>query len=136
MLLGCCYHKTEHAQWRPMSKVLQMHLDGDSMSATPLTLYGSEERGGGRGQRDGSGQPGGCGQIGGCSCGSDQEDGNADGGEAGKRCGCGQEGGGGHSDEAGLGGGSGQEDTEIKSGRSNVITKYGLRLAAQETKHR
>ncbi len=90
MLLGCCYHKTEHAQWNPISKkmtsLLQSHTSHPDMPTTPEDDLVSSSSG--------------CGWIGGMSgCGNE----------------CGQDG--------------------EMSGRG-TISKYGLRLAAQETKER
>jgi hypothetical protein len=87
VLLGCCYHKTEHAQWDPMSEVLQLYLERYSMEATPTNK---------------------------CTTCIDQGEATEGKGRADSGCG--------HGEDHRRGG--------------NTVSKYGLRLAAQETKHR
>lgn len=75
MLLSCCYHKTEHAQWQPLSKELGALLQACSQQCR------AEERG-------------------------DTE------------------------------GGGETEQRETEQCVEEGISKFGLRLAAQETRHR
>ncbi len=96
MLLGCCYHKTEHAQWEPMSKELadllqseekkcplneSMNVKSEVLSKTICLIDGASAM----------------------SVESITEE---------------------------------SKDTMIKSDHDEFITKFGLRLASQETKER
>lgn len=54
LLLGCCYHKTEHAQWQPMSREVQalMQSHGGSGVTQDTSEGGSQTARGQGASRD------------------------------------------------------------------------------------